>query len=275
MAVVLAARGLQAAEGATPVFPLPSEAEQKIHEALTQPTSLEFIETPLSDVVDFLKDHHQINIELSTTPLDAVGIGSDTPITRNLKGLPLASGLRLMLRDLDLTYVVQDDVLLITTSEAASKMVELRVYDVSAMLGPGDSSETLGRTLEAAFAPPRGVVNEQEVFATPDSHLTGRGGEAARVITAYRNLLLIRDNPQGHRQIARALTAIGQGLSTPEPVSAIIKPATTPDSSTDPMGTPPAGDSNKDSSEDSNAADSNAADSSAADSKAPPAADKP
>jgi len=35
-------------------------AEQRISEALKSPTLLDFMETPLSDVVDYLKDLHKM-----------------------------------------------------------------------------------------------------------------------------------------------------------------------------------------------------------------------
>jgi len=78
-------------------------AEKKIHDALKSPTQLEFVETPLSDVIDYLKDYHGIEIQLDTKALGDVGIGSDTPVTKNLKGITLRSALRLMLHDLNLT----------------------------------------------------------------------------------------------------------------------------------------------------------------------------
>ena len=38
-------------------------AVEKIEAALKQPTSIEFVETPLKDVIDYLKDCHHIEIE--------------------------------------------------------------------------------------------------------------------------------------------------------------------------------------------------------------------
>ena len=90
-------------------------AEKKINDALKSPTQLEFIETPLQDVIDYLKDYHGIEIQLDKKSLDEMSIGTDTPVTKNLKGISLRSALRLMLRELGLTYVIQDEVLLITT----------------------------------------------------------------------------------------------------------------------------------------------------------------
>ena len=54
--------------------------------------------------------------------LDDAGIPSDTPITRSIKGVTLRSALNLWLDELDLTYVVQNGVLKITTKAEAHKL---------------------------------------------------------------------------------------------------------------------------------------------------------
>ena len=69
-------------------------AEKKITDELHSPTTLEFIETPLADVVDYLKDLHNIEIQIDNKALEDVGGSTDTPITRNLKGISLRSALR-------------------------------------------------------------------------------------------------------------------------------------------------------------------------------------
>lgn len=111
-------------------------AERKILEQLDAPTTLEFIETPLQDVIEYLKDLHDIEIQIDTKALDDVGIGSDTPITRNLKGVSLRSALRLMLRELDLTYMIENEVLLITTPEEAETRLSTKVYPVADLVLP-------------------------------------------------------------------------------------------------------------------------------------------
>ena len=111
-------------------------AEQRIFEELDKETHLEFNETPLADVVGYLKDLHEIEIQLDTRALDGVGIGSDTPITRELRGVSLRSALRLMLKDLDLTYVVKDEVLQITTPEEAEANLVTKVYPVGDLVLP-------------------------------------------------------------------------------------------------------------------------------------------
>jgi len=114
-------------------------AEEAIFDALDDTTTLEFIETPLQDVVDYLKDLHGIEIQIDHRALEDVGIGSDTPITRNLKGITLRSALRLMLKEMDLTYVVRDEVLQITTPEEAESELTTKVYPVADLVLPINS----------------------------------------------------------------------------------------------------------------------------------------
>ena len=56
-----------------------------------------------------------IPIWIDKKALDDVGIGTDTPVTINLAGITLRSGLKIMLKELELTYVISDEVLKITT----------------------------------------------------------------------------------------------------------------------------------------------------------------
>ena len=113
-------------------------AEEKIYAALDDPTQIEFVEVPLQDVMDYLEDLHSIQIELDVRSLSDVGITSDTPVTRNLKGISLRSAMRLMLKELDLDYVVDDEVLLITTPEEASSEDRMmtKVYPVGDLVLP-------------------------------------------------------------------------------------------------------------------------------------------
>ena len=80
----------------------------KIKKALDEKTTMEFIESPLSDVADFLSQLHSIEVDINSRSLDDIGIGTDTPITIHLKGITLRSALRLMLRDLALTYTIRN-----------------------------------------------------------------------------------------------------------------------------------------------------------------------
>lgn len=95
--------------------------ETNIRAALDQKTDLDLVEQPLSAVIDYLKQRHGVEIQLDYKALNEAGIGSDVPITHNVKGITLRSALKLLLSDLDLTYVIHNGVLTITTKTEATR----------------------------------------------------------------------------------------------------------------------------------------------------------
>jgi hypothetical protein len=117
----------------------PGGAEQKIYDELGQPArDFNFIETPLKDVIDFLAVEHEIPIQLKTKVLTDAGVNIDTPITKSLSGITLRSALRILLSELELTYMVKDEVLQITTPEDAESPDNMvtKVYNVGDLVVP-------------------------------------------------------------------------------------------------------------------------------------------
>ncbi|MEE8451556.1 MAG: hypothetical protein V3R99_06555 [Thermoguttaceae bacterium] len=115
-----------------------SRSERRILKALRTPTELNFLETPLRDVVDYLKEYHEIEIQIDAVALDDVGLTLDEQITKQLKGISLQSALKLILRDVDLTYIIQDEVLLITIPEVAEYRLTTMIYPVTELIAEGD-----------------------------------------------------------------------------------------------------------------------------------------
>ncbi len=135
-------------------LPRPNEAEARIGAALKQPTKLEFVDQPMSNVFDFLQEHHKIAIQIDNRALSDEGIGSDTPITVHLDGISLRSALGLVLGQLDLTYVVRNEVLMITTRTEAENMLILKIYPVGDLVSTGSefrSPTAQGEGLDGRF----------------------------------------------------------------------------------------------------------------------------
>jgi hypothetical protein len=95
--------------------------EAKIRDALVAPTKFEFADTPLSNVIDQLKQSNHIEIQLDKRALDDAGVSADTPLSIRLTSTALRSGLRLMLEQIGLTYMLGDGYLLITTPSGAER----------------------------------------------------------------------------------------------------------------------------------------------------------
>ena len=103
----------------------------KIQAALDDTTEVDFAERPLIDVIDYFKQRHDIEIQLDNKALREAGVDPASTITRSVKGISLRSALRLLLDEFDLTYVIHNEVLLITSQAKAATMLERRVYPVA------------------------------------------------------------------------------------------------------------------------------------------------
>jgi hypothetical protein len=187
-------RGEDARQGAPRVQ---TPAEAKIRHALNEPAVMEFIETPLQDVVDYLKDFHKIEIQINKKALDEYGISSDTPITRNLRGISLRSALDLVFRDLDLDYVIANEVLLITTQADARTRTVLRTYDVSDLVDSMHYAEHLADVLRTAVIKPAATrAQGGDPTGDPLPRVDDR-----RAVVAYKNLLIVRETERVHAEI--------------------------------------------------------------------------
>jgi len=117
-----------------------SGSSAAIRHALGETTSLQFLEQPLTDIVAFLEDRHKIEIQLDTSALDTAGVNKDTQATIDVEGIPLGSALKLMLEQLDLTYTIRDEVLLITTKEEVEQELTTRIYPVKDLIAADKSA---------------------------------------------------------------------------------------------------------------------------------------
>jgi hypothetical protein len=122
-----------------------------IERALASPAHLEFVDSPLQDVIDYLKDIYQIEIQLDRHVLEDMNIGGETPITINVKGITLKSALRQMFRDIqpELAYLIRDDVLLITTPDVCEEQLVTRVYPVGDLVTCRDEHDAPWEDYEA------------------------------------------------------------------------------------------------------------------------------
>ncbi len=107
-----------------------SKAEERISAELDKQTDVDFQDQPLTDVVTFLADFHNIPIIIDTEALTEEGIATDTPVTRTLTGVKLRSALKIILQPLQLSYVIEDEVMKITTLTKEKDRLQTRVYPV-------------------------------------------------------------------------------------------------------------------------------------------------
>lgn len=114
-------------------------AERRIEAALDSPlrAPLDFVAQPLSDVVRVISDDYDIPIVIDSSALDAVASSPDVEVTFSIGNVTLRSALELMLKSAgegDLTYIIDKEVLMITTQEEAEKRLQTLVYRVDDLI---------------------------------------------------------------------------------------------------------------------------------------------
>ena len=77
-------------------------------------------------MIDYLKDYHQIEIQLDRRPSIRRASAPTVQLTKSLKDVSLKAALRVMLHELGLTYVIRDGVLMITTPAEAEERRDRR-----------------------------------------------------------------------------------------------------------------------------------------------------
>jgi general secretion pathway protein D len=132
---------LAAAQQAEPRL---GEKEATIEAALAQQTVFDFTDKPLSEVIQFVQRKHEIQVQLDTKALADAGVGTDTTITCNVRDVKLSSALELLLGPLDLTHVVRNEVLAITTKSEAEGILSTKVYPVADLITPSDDVPVTG-----------------------------------------------------------------------------------------------------------------------------------
>ncbi len=114
-----------------------TDTELQIQQALRQKVKVRFDETPLSDVLNQLGEIAGISIYLDPQGLAAEGTTSNMPVTIQLnQELQLKSALNLILEQFGLTFVIQDEVLKITSKSIRDSKVYVQTYDVADLVIP-------------------------------------------------------------------------------------------------------------------------------------------
>jgi hypothetical protein len=200
---------LTAVAQSAPAYSKDAAAERRIREALDQPTQIEFVETPLKDVIDHLKATHHIEIQLDGPALKDAGVDESCSVTRNLKGISLRSALRLMLDELQLKYVVRNEVLLITSAAKAEsdEYTETRVYPVTDLVFQAPDGT-------ADFRPLMDMLTSNVASKTWAEN--GGNGSQSAIVVGNRPLLVVRQTQEVHEEIEKTLNMLRKagGLKT-------------------------------------------------------------
>ncbi|TWU67231.1 type II secretion system protein GspD [Crateriforma conspicua] len=142
-------------------------AEEVIYQKLDTPIDANYVNQPIKSVMDQISALTDIPIVIDNRALQAERMDSSQPVTLDLPGsIPLKNALNLMLRDYDLTYMVDNDVLMITTQDVKRSNVYPVTYRVTDLVTPIPNFSTsndngLQSAMQAAYQMANPVANVQ------------------------------------------------------------------------------------------------------------------
>ena len=154
-----------------------SNSAKRIEAALREPLKapLEYEDQPLNEIINTLRDDYEIPIVFDDAALEEVAISPDTEVTISLRNISLRSALNLILRQPgleDLTYAVNDEVLLITTEEKANERLIVAVYRVDDLVDVDAERKT---EKNSPFSPLVKVITQSVEYDTWMANGSGEG----------------------------------------------------------------------------------------------------
>lgn len=172
-----------------------SAVNEKIQQALDRKISQRFEDTPLVEAIRTMSDDLGIRIMIAGPRLEEIGLSTEEPITIELENVSLRSFLRLTLQPLGLTYAVQDEVLLVTSTEAAQSNPDLRFYRLDGELA--EDCDELVNVIQQTVQPTAWVA----------------AGGTASMATLQDRVIVVSAHQALHEHVQDFLAAAGDALS--------------------------------------------------------------
>lgn len=182
----------------------------RIERALAAPlhsSGFDYTDTPLTEVVNQLQDEYGIPIQLDSPALQDAGIAPDQAVNIALHNISLRSALQLMLKRLQMKYIIQDEVLLITSPEEAEHHLRICVYDARKVMS--DTSDTKMESL-----------SETIMACVASDTWSENGGGAAEIRALPPGLLVITQTQDVHQEIRDLLATIRKMTQSRPPETA-------------------------------------------------------
>ncbi len=204
------------------------EVDEKKREIMnkleTTKISLDFKDTNLSEVIDFLHEVTGINFVLSKSVQEKARSG-ELKVDIKLEDLPLRTALKLLLNLQDLTLVYKKGVLMVETKEERGSEMDMQLYDVKDLLMkirdfPGPSLELAAGEGEAG--PTTGIIEPEDSahpFDDPESlvniirNATGGDstwGKDGVSIAISNGLLVVVQSSEIHKEIQALIVSLRQ-----------------------------------------------------------------
>ncbi len=199
-----------------PAILLEPPGNAKIRAALAVPLTATFVDTPLTDAIEQISSEMAMPILVDVLALEEVGIDSQTMVSGEFQSLPLRDALSRLLLGLDLTFIVRDEVLTITTREMFEEKTLIGLYPV------GDLLPTQG---ESPISDELTALREVIMRSIATDHWAHVGGAGDITTLGDTQALVVSQSEDIHEQISEMLDQL-RGAATRNALSVEQQPDT-------------------------------------------------
>jgi hypothetical protein len=173
----------------------------RLRQKLQENVSANFEDTPLEAAVQRLAEEASIDVRLDVSALRDARIREREPVTLKLVDRRLETILQAIVLDLDLTWVIRDGVLWITSVDEADNFLKTAIYDVRDLCRDVDESKALISAITSQAEP---------------SSWADVGGDGS-IQYAKPGILVIGHREQVHQRVLRLLETYRSALRTSKP----------------------------------------------------------
>jgi len=181
------------------------EFDRKLREGLNKLVSVEFEETEMVNVLAAFQEMLDVNMVVDWDAILSEGVEPDTTVKLVLKEVPVESAMKHIFRPLNLTWIVHQDVVFISTQtdiDENPSFLTLRVYDVNDLLSVREESgKQTPNFVELMDLLKKGLTTQWQ-----DDD--GTGGEIVPFQAKGINALVVRQTYQVHLEIERLLLGL-------------------------------------------------------------------
>jgi len=185
------------AEAAPPASQLTGELA--IRTALSQKAAVDFVETPLVDVLAFIGEKFNVQVFIDRRGLSEAGIAADSPVSLKVSNIPLKSVLGMVLEQVPgTTWCIRHELLQFTSEAKASAQLSTKSYDVRELLGDETATDMDARKLSDLIL----------THVAPDSWQSNGGNGAVTVAGTKHPVLVVTQSWQNHEVISELFTQL-------------------------------------------------------------------
>jgi type II secretory pathway component GspD/PulD (secretin) len=191
-----------------PSFPRPSAAEARILQRLSEPISTNWSDKKLEEALNSLEKQCGIEIWIDKQAMQDDGLDTDLEVSLRIDGVSLRTCLRLLLEPLGLVYVVEDEVMKITSYKKTETRQTTRIYPVGDLCETPEEAEQLLETIGCGLGGSR----------------LNADGDHRYVVSSKMKTLTVRDSYVVQEKVQILLLALRDAQAANKPAQQPVKP---------------------------------------------------